>query len=332
MTEQELISLLTKGIPREAKGLRVGIGDDCAVINGDGFDWLVTTDALLEGVHFQFEYTGDVLLGRKALSANLSDIAAMGGEPLFYTVSIGVPQVFQVERLEALYKGMQEIADEFHVLLIGGDTCSSQSGLVISITAMGRVARGKACLRRGASPGDAVYVTGTLGESALGLKCLQRGYTDLRFGPYLDRHRNPAARLDAGQWLMSTEMVTSMIDISDGLLADLGHISESSNVGFEIHARSLRLAKEFVDCATELALDPLELALTGGEDYELAFTIAKDEISNFERLLHEKEQTFGHFVTCIGSMTQKPQDRLVFDLQERPISLKRTGYDHFYKP
>jgi thiamine-monophosphate kinase len=256
----------------------------------------------------------------------------MGGEALFYLVSIGVPPRFQVERIEALYKGMQEVAEKSHVLLIGGDTCSSQSGLVMSITAIGRIAKGKACLRSGASPGDAVYVTGTLGESALGLECLRRKCTDKRFNHYLDRHRNPTARLDAGSWLSSTSMVTSMIDVSDGLLADLGHIAESSNVGFEIHAESLSLTKEFRDRATELHLDPLELALTGGEDYELAFTIAKDEISNFELLLREKVEAWGHVATCIGWVTDRPHDRLVFDSQGHPISFKRTGYDHFYKP
>ena len=329
MTEQELINLLTKGIPREACGLRVGIGDDCAVIAGDGFDWLVTTDALFEGVHFDLTYTTDILLGRKSLTVNLSDIAAMGGQPLYYTVSIGVPPDFSAGRLEDLYRGMQEAADKAQVLLIGGDTCASKSGLVFSITAIGRVEKGKAILRRRAKAGDGVYVTGTLGDAALGLWCFKRGVRDGRVTAFLRRYNDPTARIEAGSWLAKTDMITAMIDVSDGLLADLGHIADASNVGFEIQAENVPMNNELINLATMLVLDPMELAMTGGEDYELVFTVAKNQIQSFEQMLRENIHKFGHLVTRIGTITENPKKRLALNSKGQVISFRRLGYDHF---
>lgn len=318
MTEQELINLLTSDVPRKTSGLSVGIGDDCAVIEGEKYDLLVTTDSLFEGVHFNFEYTDDRLLGRKSLNVNLSDIAAMGGRSLFYTVSLGAAKDFPAARLEKLYKGMKEVADEADVVLAGGDTCASKSGLVISITVLGRAEKGKALLRSGARAGDAIYVSGTLGDSALGLACLKNGVKGELFEPFMRRYNDPSARLDVGAWLSSSGLVSSMIDISDGLLADLGHIAEMSNVGFKIDGSSVPLANGFREAAGEIGADPLELALTGGEDYELVFTVAGRDVEKFER------QKSGHFVTRIGSMTKNPRDRGGF-------SYARTGFDHFAK-
>ncbi len=316
ITEQKLINLLTEGVPRAKGNLKVGIGDDCAVIESDGFDWLVTTDSLFEGVHFDFEYTDDRLLGRKSLSVNLSDIAAMGGGPLFYTVSLGVPRDFPTERLEKLYQGMKEVSDNAGTILAGGDTCASKSGLVISITVMGRIEKEKALLRSGAKPGDAIYVTGTLGDSALGLACFKKGVKGGRYAFFMNRYNDPSARLAEGMWLSSLGLVSSMIDISDGLLADLGHIADMSKAGFEIDGSSVPLSKGFSEVAGELGLDPLELALTGGEDYELVFTVAEKHIGQFE-----KEKS-GHIVTRIGTITKNPGDRGKF-----PFA--RTGFDHF---
>lgn len=323
MTEQELINLLTQGLPRKANGLKVGIGDDCAVIEGESCDWLVTTDALFEGVHFNFEYTDDLLLGRKSLSVNLSDIAAMGGQPLFYFVSLGVPSDFSTDRLESLYKGMKEIADSAKVVLAGGDTCASKSGLVISITVLGRIEKGKALLRSGAKPGDSIYVTGTLGDSALGLRCFKNGVRGGRFAPFMARYNDPSARLDAGSRLSSSGFVSSMIDVSDGLLADLGHIAEMSKAGFEIEAAKVPLTVGFADISKEAGVDPLEIALTGGEDYELIFTVAHDRVKEFE-----KQKTV-HKVTCIGTIQKNPKDRIVLGADGEKLEFSRKGYDHF---
>jgi thiamine-monophosphate kinase len=298
MTEQELISLLTQGLPRHVDGLKVGIGDDCAVIEGEGCDWLVTTDALFEGIHFNFDYTTDLLLGRKSLSVNLSDIAAMGGLPLFYFVSLGVPSGFSADRLASLYKGMREIADQAKAVLAGGDTCASKSGLVLSITVIGRAEKGGALLRSGAKPGDAIYATGTFGDGALGLACFKKELRGERIAPFVKRYNDPAARIAAGQWLAGTGVVTSMIDVSDGLLADLGHICEMSKAGFEI-------------------------ALTGGEDYELIFTVDGGRVTEFE-----KQKTV-HKVTRIGTIQKNPEDRIVLGTDGRRLEFSRKGYDHF---
>jgi len=323
MTEQELISLLTQGLPRHVDGLKVGIGDDCAVIEGESCDWLVTTDALLEGIHFNFDYTTDLLLGRKSLSVNLSDIAAMGGSPLFYFVSLGVPAGFSEGRLASLYKGMREIADQAKVVLAGGDTCASKSGLVLSITVMGRTKKGAALLRSGAKAGDTIYVTGTFGDAALGLACLKKGLRGEQTAPFENRYNDPAARIAAGQWLAETGIVTSMIDCSDGLLADLGHICEMSKAGFEIEAAKVPLTAEFEGISKKAGVDPLEIALTGGEDYELIFTVDGGRVTEFE-----KQKTV-HKVTRIGTIQKNPEDRIVLGTDGRRLEFSRGGYDHF---
>jgi len=328
MKEFELIKYLTNENSQNCDLLRMGIGDDCAVIKNRVDDWLVTTDALFEGVHFDLSYTPFYLLGRKSLSVNLSDIAAMGGEPLFYTIALGIPNGVNPENLKKMYDGMNDVASLYNVAMIGGDTCNSQSGLALSITLIGKVPAKKAILRKGALSGDAIYITGTAGEAALGFNCFQKKRTGSDVERFLKRFNDPEPRIKAGKWLMSQNIVTSMIDISDGLSQDLSHIAEDSKVGFKIYADNLPLSQNFCSVARELDIDPLKLVLTGGEDYELLFTVRKNDADRFEALFKKNKDDIGCLITKIGEITSDKDERLIVDKKGNLITFDKTGFEH----
>lgn len=328
VTEFELIALLTKDAPRAAPDLPCGVGDDCAVVAGpEGRDWLVTTDALIEGVHFRREWTDLAALGRKSLSVNISDIAAMGGVPRFYLVAIGLPPAEAEGAAIAISKGMREVAGRHGMALVGGDTVASPSGLAISITAIGEVPKGKALLRSGAHPGDAIYVTGTLGGAALGLACLRSGRREGDAERFVQRHLDPEPRVAEGRWVAATGIATAMIDLSDGLVADLGHIADASGVGFQIEEARVPRDPPFEAAARALGADPAVLALTGGEDYELCFTIDARRAGEFERRLAQRQG--GAPITRIGTVEKDLTRRDVLDAEGKPLRLKRRGFDHF---
>lgn len=328
MNEFELIKLVTHGAPASFDGLVCGVGDDCAVITGSGGkDYLVTTDALFEGVHFKREWISPKTLGRKALSVNISDISAMGGRPLYYLVTIGIQKNTPVKDVSSLFDGMAQVSSAFRMNLIGGDTCRSEKGLLLSITVVGEVDHPKCIFRNGAKQGDHVYVTGTLGGSALGLACLEKGLRGVESREYIKRHDDPTPRVSTGQWLSASTCVSSMIDISDGLAADLGHIAEASNVKIKIHADAIPLMPSFVADASRCQKDPHALALTGGEDYELAFTVSKDKASLFEKMLKVVLPTFNHPVTKIGEVVEGV-GVTVIDMHGVHIPLQITGFEH----
>lgn len=316
MTEFELIKRLTAGAPQRAKGLIRGVGDDAAVIACDGKrDLLVTTDALLENIHFKREWTDLETLGRKALAVNLSDIAAMGGTPRFYLVSIGLAASSAASDAEKIYRGMNAVASEHGAILIGGDTVASGLGAVISVTVIGEAKHGRCLYRNGARPGDAVYVTGKLGGSALGLGCLLRGIDSEGARPFIRLHNDPSPRIAEAKKIASTGEASAMIDISDGLVQDLAHIAEESGVGFRIEAHCIPIDGECKRLAVELRLDPLKLALTGGEDYELLFTGPAGMENSW--------------ITCIGEIVADKNRRDVIGKNGDILKLDRTGFDHF---
>lgn len=316
MTEFELIKKLTAKTPREARDLICGVGDDAAVIACSGEkNLLVTTDALIEGVHFRREWTDFETLGRKALAVNLSDIAAMGGMPRFYLVSIGLPLSSAASTAEKIYGGMNALADEHGAILIGGDTVASNLGVVISITAIGEVKQGRCLYRKGARAGDTIYVTGTLGGSALGLACLEKGIKDRGGKFFVQRHNNPSPRIKEGKEIVSEGKATSMIDISDGLVADLTHVADESGVGFRIDAGRLPMDENYTTLANELLLDPIKLALTGGEDYELLFTGPAGMENNW--------------TTRVGTIEADKKIRNVIGKNGDILKFDRVGFDHF---
>lgn len=328
MNEFELIARLTEWEPKVAEGLLMGAGDDCAIISGGGDrDWLVTTDALVEGIHFRREWTNLKLLGRKALSVNLSDIAAMGGVARFYLVTLGLPVASASDIAQKLHVGMKEVASENGVVLIGGDTNASPSGICLSITAIGEIGHGRALLRSGAKPGDAIYVTGSFGSSAIGLCCLKSNCTDRGTGAFIRRHNDPSVRLKEGQWIENSGSASAMIDSSDGLIADLVHIADASGVGFEIDAESVPRDEGLNEIAGRLGEDPIRLALAGGEDYELIFGIRAARNSEFRFATGARID--GCRITRIGQFTPTRSDRIVRARNGQIIKIDRAGFDHF---
>ena len=303
-------------------GVRIGIGDDAAAAEPTPGRWLlVTSDMLLEGVHFDLSYTDPYRLGRKSLAVNLSDVAAMGGEPRHFLLSLAVPSGLSVEFLDRFTEGMLDLAREHGITLMGGDTCRSSCGLVISVTLHGEQVPELVVRRGGARPGDIVFVTGTIGDSALGLELLRRGE---RQGWAVDRHLDPTPRVRAGLALAEARLCSAMIDVSDGLAADLGHILDLSGVGARVELGRLPLSPSFRKLASRVTPDPSLLALTGGEDYELLFTVPAGRSEEIAPLLAET----GLAATPIGEITAA-RGLTVVDPDGREVSVARGGYNHF---
>ncbi len=328
MNEFELIEKLTRGAPKSALDLKCGVGDDCAVIAGPGKkDWLMTQDALIEGVHFRREWLDMATLGRKALAVNISDIAAMGGAPRFYLVSLGLPTDLRPKCAEQIYAGMKECAREYGACLIGGDTARSPKGLVLSITVIGEIPKDKYILRCGARAGDDIYVTGTVGSAALGLCCLNAKVCDGNASRFINRHKDPTPRIKAGRVLAESGMVSAMIDVSDGVLADLGHIADTSGVGFRIQLTKLPVDEGFRALARKMGVDPAELAVAGGEDYELLFTARPGFSEKLEKKTFPKLGALS--ATKIGVIVREKNRREVVDADGKFFVPAIKGFDHF---
>lgn len=266
----------------DGAGVVQGIGDDCAALQLPPGELLLTTsDLLIEGVHFRRDWTGMLDLGHKSVAVNVSDIAAMGGTPRFLYLALGVPAELPVVELESLVEGFVAACGDYGVTLAGGDTCRSPGPLFISVTAEGSVPAGELVRRSGATPGDAIYVTGTLGDSALALQALLR--QEAPPPELLRRHHRPTARIAAGRALAAAGLATAMIDVSDGLLADLGHLLKGSGAGALLDTAALPLS---APAARLVAEQPqrLDLVLGGGEDYELLFTVPSGEEARLAKL------------------------------------------------
>lgn len=262
------------------------IGDDCAVLPKDPEnDLLVTTDTLVEDVDFQLEWTIPKLLGHKALAMSLSDIAAMGGKPTFSMLSIGVPEkIWKTDFMDKFYEGYMSLAKKFGVKLAGGDISKTPDRLVIDSIILGTVKKDKAILRSTAKDGDLIYVTGYLGGAGAALRLLKDGNRlGTEFDDLLLKQLRPSPRVNAGMVMADVEVATAMIDLSDGLAGDLRHICEASNVGAKIHAERLPIYKSVISVSSSFS-ESLELALFGGEDYELLFTANKKK--SVETLIH----------------------------------------------
>lgn len=288
--EFALIDRLTKDFNAKNESTFKAVGDDAAVIIHDSIATLVSTDMLIEGIHFDLSYMPLKHLGYKAVVANISDIYAMNAIPEQITVSIAVSNRFSVEALEILYEGIKQACDVYNIDLVGGDTTSSLSGLAISITAIGKAKKEQLAFRSGAKAGDKICVSGDLGGAYLGFQVLNREkqihLENPNIQPDLSKHQyivgrqlKPEARKNIIEYLHQNEIVpTSMIDISDGLASELLHIAKQSKVGCKIYDANLPISKEVFDQAMEFNIDPMTCALNGGEDYELLFTIdPKDE-------------------------------------------------------
>ena len=284
-----LIDRITKGLELKHSSSVLGVGDDAAKLNYGGTDVLVTTDMLLEGVHFDLTYVPLKHLGYKAAVVNFSDIYAMNGIPRQITVSLGISRRFTVEHIDALYSGIKLACEIYGVDIVGGDTCSSRQGLVISITCVGEGKSGKVVTRSGAKDTDLVCVSGDFGAAYMGLQILERekvasaGQKD--FVPkfegkeYLvERQLKPEARRDIVEMLDAQGIVpTSMIDVSDGLSSELMHICKASDVGCRIYEDRIPIDYQTAVMSEELGMNLVTDALNGGEDYELLFTVPLTE-------------------------------------------------------
>ncbi len=331
-----LIARIARGAPA-GEGVICGIGDDCAVIESGkkGLALLITTDLLVENVHFERRTTGARLLGRKTLAASLSDVAAMGGVPRFFTVNFAAPPDLAVEWVDALYAGFEERAREFGVALVGGDTSSSPGAIFLSVTLLGECPAREVVYRRGAREGDGIFLTGWPGESAAGLALLRaeaagREAGGPKSGHGIEeqerlkaRHLDPEPRLSTGRLLARGRLATAMIDVSDGVVADLGHILESSGLGARVQSAAVPLSPALGGAGGALGLDPLRLALAGGEDYELLFTGAPSLQSA------ELSRSLGLPVARIGTITPGPGRLEIVDSEGRPAPLAPAGFQHF---
>ena len=311
LSEKELIRQIRRST-RGGKSVVTGIGDDCAVLRvPPGHEVLVTTDFTIENVHFRRDWHPPELVGRRCLTRGLSDIAAMGGEPLAAFLSLAVASDVPQKWVNRFLKGLLNLAEEFKVPLAGGDTAQSAGGIQADIVVVGSVPRGKAVLRSGAKAGDRVYVTGELGGSAAALARLMESKP---VGAEYFRHFRPLARVAVGQWLRQRGIASAMIDLSDGLSTDLEHICQESHVGAEIEAEAIPRAQ--VGLGKRRV--GLELALHGGDDYELLFTSAAAVPA----------EVAGVRVTRIGRTTQSAGMRLIAaDGKWRP--LEAEGWEHF---
>lgn len=304
-----LIDRLNKPFKISNKSTIKGVGDDAAIINSEGKEFLVTTDLLAEGVHFDLVYTPLQHLGYKAVVVNLSDIYAMGGTPKQITVSLAVSSKFSVEALEQLYDGIRRACEHYEVDLVGGDTTSSLTGLVISITAIGQIESGAAVMRNGAKAGDLVCVSGDLGGAYAGLQILKRerevymvnpaSQPDLsKYSYVIGRQLKPEARRDIISRMKEVGLTpTAMIDISDGLSSELLHICKQSGCGVKIYESKLPVDEQTETVANELHMDPTLIAMNGGEDYELLFTIPADQVEIAGNMQE---------ISIIGQITNEP--------------------------
>jgi thiamine-monophosphate kinase len=336
--EFDLIRALHRRHGRRSPSVIQGIGDDAAIITSRAGQWTVlTTDLLTEGIHFDLRTATMADIGFRATAANLSDIAAMGATPQYLLVSLAIPRTGARRHVLQLYQGMMAACRPHHVRLIGGDTSASDGGWFLSLTLIGTVPPRKALFRSGAQVGDRLYVTGTIGDSLAGLRLLNEQPPRANRYPWaatlssrhrqflIGRHLRPTARLAEGQWLSTHRFATSAIDISDGLSGDLRHICEESHVGVELDLGTLPLSPACRAYAASRKLDPVDLALTGGEDYELLFTVSPRQRPRLERTALKQ----GFSLTYIGNIHPHRFGMQALSPHGTRHKLANRSYEHF---
>jgi len=334
--ELPLIELIRRRFGQRSKGVIAGIGDDAAVIESNDNNLLITTDMMLEGIHFDLSFTTPYHIGYKLVSINVSDIFAMGGIPKYLLLNIALNKNIDKSFVDGFFDGVHDAAKLYRVSLIGGDMSSSKKGIAVAASLIGYSK--KQIMRSGAKPGDKIYVTGNLGDSACGLEILktavspkpsaiskglkaesypltakykQKGLTWNIISPLIQRHLMPVARNPKS----FAGYATAMIDISDGLFIDLTRLCNESKVGAKIYAEQIPISPQMKKASSIVGMDSLKLAASGGEDYELLFTA------------HSYPPAGGVKITCIGEITKK--DRVVIDEKGRETKLKTEGYQHF---
>jgi thiamine-monophosphate kinase len=328
-TERRLIEIIRRAA-RRAPAVRVGIGDDCAVLEpAAGSLLLATTDLLIEDVHFRRRWATPTDIGWKALAVNVSDIAAMGGRPRWGLIALACPETVAVDEAEAFFAGVQALATEHDVAIVGGDTAASPGGWIVNVTLLGEAVRAP-LMRSTAHAGDVIAVTGSLGRSAAGLALLEATPAlssvpgDAR-ADVTAAHLRPRPRTREGQWLSEAGGVTSMIDLSDGLATDLGHLCEESGVGARVDLKRIPIEASVHAVALALGRDTLHWATGGGEDYELLLTCSREA---FDRLASGLARATGTQLTAVGEMTRAAEGIRYLDACGEAVSV-RSGFEHF---
>ncbi|MGM9868426.1 MAG: thiamine-phosphate kinase [Sodaliphilus sp.] len=330
-----LIEQLTKDFPITNASTQVGVGDDCAVLNystNPKMRTLVTTDVLLEGIHFDLTYTPLRHLGYKAAVVNFSDVYAMNGQPKQITVSLGISKRFTVEHIQELYAGIRMACDRYGVDLVGGDTSASVTGLIISITCIGEGEEGKIVYRNGAADTNLICVTGDLGAAYMGLQLLERerevGAGQKDFQPdfsgreyILERQLKPEARQDVIAELKKAGVQpTAMMDVSDGLSSELLHICKESHVGCRIYEERIPIDYQTAVMAEELNMNLVTAAMNGGEDYELLFTVP---LTDHDKVVSIKG------VRLIGRITKEELGAYMVTRDSNEIAIRAQGWNAF---
>ena len=325
-----LIDHLTKNFKINHKSTVKGIGDDAAVMDFGAKKVVVTTDLLIEQVHFDLSYVPLKHLGYKAVIVNLSDVYAMNAQATQITVSIAVSNRFPLEALEELYSGIETAAKIYGIDVVGGDTTSSTTGLIISVTALGMADEEKLVYRDGAKPNDLLVVTGDLGGAYMGLQVLEREKEVFKVNPQnqpdldaysyiIERQLKPEARKDIVKLLADLDVTpTSMIDISDGLSSEVIHLCKQSNVGVEVYENKIPLDPQVISTCEEFKIDSTTIALNGGEDYELLMTVAQ---SDFDKIKGNPN------LTVIGYMTEKERGMNLITRGEQVIPIIAKGWN-----
>ena len=325
-----LINHITQHFSLGQKSTIKGVGDDAAVLDASDLQTLVTTDLLVEGVHFDLSYMPLKHLGYKSVMVNLSDVYAMNGRAEQITVSLAVSNRFTLEAIEELYSGIQLACETYKVDLIGGDTTSSTKGILISVTAIGKAKKEDVVYRDGAKETDLIVVSGDLGAAYLGLQVLEREKQVFQVNPnnqpdldnytyLIERQLKPEARKDIPELLRELEVKpTAMIDISDGLSSEIMHICSQSKVGCKIYEDKIPLNPQVISACEEFQIDSTMVALSGGEDYELLFTVSIDDYDKIKANPH---------LSVIGHITEKNQGMNLVTRANQEIELKAQGWN-----
>jgi len=333
MKERDLIAAIREHAVAAANpSLLCGIGDDCAVTRKDDTDVLLySIDTLVESVHFDPAFHPPELLGKKAVSVNVSDIAAMGGDPQFLLVSLGLPTGFDEQWVLKLSDGVAEACNHYGCTLIGGDTVASPGGINMSLCIIGEMAADQVLYRHGAREGDIVYVSGPLGRAAEGPELFKhdQGGRD-RFADLYQAHLDPHARVDLGKRLAASGIVHAMMDLSDGLATDLAHLCTQSDLAAVVYQDQLPDDPILTEAAELLRLDSLPWVISGGEDYELLFTVAPHATKKLQEVVAKT----GDLLYPVGTMTAGKGVTLIqhdAHQQQRQIPIAFCGFDHFSK-
>lgn len=311
--------LLPKGVE--------GIGDDCAVLPmNETHDMVVTTDLLAEGIHFLKDKISPTDLGHKTLAVNLSDIAAMGAQPIASFLSIAIPSDTEIEYIDSFMEGYHALSEKHNVALMGGDTARALDRLTFNVTVMGKIEKGKSRLRSMAKSGDVIAVTGFLGNSAAGLHAVLNNLDmgDLNVDYLIQRHNRPMPHIHEGLWLAQQEGVHAMMDVSDGIASDVKHILKASGKGATIQLANLPLSHQIKKFSEKQKLNIYDLAASGGEDYCLLLTIDK---AQFNHIVERYTEEFHQSLFPIGEINNSSS--LQFLLNRNEIHLTKSGFNHF---